>query len=88
MWATYYQNLKEMLPIVILYNRIVPKISTIRNSPIVRPNLPSHGSQHSLESGLQMQQSQVQEQLRQAAMQASINNVSQADRSAAARSNG
>lgn len=76
MWATYYQNLKEMLPIVVLYNRIIPKVQSRRNSPIVRPNLPSHGSQRSLESGQQTQQSQVQEQLRQAAMQASINSVS------------
>ncbi|CAM0135664.1 unnamed protein product [Umbelopsis sp. WA50703] len=72
MWAMYYQNIKEMAAIIILYNRIVPKIANPRNTQ-ARPIIPSNGSEHSIENGQQMQQSQIQEQLRQAALHASIN---------------
>jgi len=81
MWASYYQQMPEMVAIVVLYQRVVPKVyqpdlpSVSRSPRYARPQANQANSQPLYQDQNQQQQSPIQEQLRRAAMQASMNNV-------------
>lgn len=80
MWASYYKNMAEMVAISDLYRRVAPRIPRQPHLPAIS-RTPTHPSpqplwQNSM-TGHQNYQQQlpIHEQLRQAAIQASVNNV-------------
>ncbi|KAI8582840.1 hypothetical protein K450DRAFT_225054 [Umbelopsis ramanniana AG] len=76
MWASYYYNIQEMSEVVLLFRRVVPGVPYTR-SPRSRspqnanPQAVSPNGQY--QNHQQQQQATIQEQLRQAAVHASLN---------------
>jgi hypothetical protein len=76
MWASYYYNIQEMSDIVLLYRRVVPGVPYNRSPRLGSPQN-AHPQAISANGQYQNQQQQatIQEQLRHAAVHASLNAV-------------
>ncbi|KAI9288564.1 hypothetical protein BC943DRAFT_377655 [Umbelopsis sp. AD052] len=73
MWASYYYNIQEMIQIVLLFRRVVPGGRIRSPRPGSPPNPHPQAISPNGQFQNQQQQATIQEQLRQAAVHASIN---------------